>query len=149
MFNEMEKVFNLEKQEEKPKQELIQNKHQTESSVLIDAQEEADIKLAKNVYRDLLNRSEELLDLATEMAKASEAPFALDVAGRLMKTIADVAQKLEAPAQQRRLEIEARRAESKNNNVTTNNNLMLTTSEDLMKNILQTIRDESSNKDKP
>lgn len=89
---------------------------------------------ARDVYRRMMAKSEDLLDDLSEVARGSEHPRAYEVAATLIKTITDTAQMLEKSAFSA---IKKEEATGSVNNV--QNNLYVGSSEDLMK----LIRDNS------
>jgi len=55
---------------------------------------EEDIKKAREVHHDLLNKSKDALDNLLDFAKASESPRAYEVVSNLIKTTSEVAKTL-------------------------------------------------------
>ena len=83
---------------------------------------------ARDVYRRMMAKSEDLLDDLSEVARGSEHPRAYEVAATLIKTITDTAQMLEKSAST------MIKKEEQNGGVSNvQNNLYIGSSEDLMK----------------
>lgn len=92
MSNKTEKalieVFDLE-----PKQEVIVPEKKESTEVVV-ADAEADYKLSRKTFRDLIGKGNVAIDHLFDLAKASEHPRAYEVLATLIKTVADTSKDL-------------------------------------------------------
>lgn len=105
----------------------------------IDADDEADKKLARDILRRTATKSEEMLDSLIDIANGTEHPRAFEVAANLVKTLTDVVGKLDEVATRK----ENRKAAAATNQPqvgVNHNHLYVGSSEDLFK----MIREQSS-----
>ena len=91
-----------------------------------------DQDLARDTYRRMLGKSEELLESLSQIAAGTEHPRAFEVASNLIKTIVDIANRLDESAGKT---LGARKAKGDQQAAQSNvqNNLFMGSSEDLMK----------------
>lgn len=115
--NKLNEIFDLE---------IIPSKSTDLVPTVSNTQEDDDLNNAKQVHRDLINKSQDALDNLLEFAKASESPRAYEVVSNLIKVTSEVAKTL--------VEIDKKdkkdKPEVQNN---TQNNVFVTTTADLQK----------------
>ena len=102
-----------------------------------------DYELSRETYRDLMEKGTEALDLMMELARDAEHPRAFEVLGQMIKSTADVTDKL-MDLQKKRVEI----TKNINTNENANNNnpeegatLKLTTA-DLQELVMKSIEED-------
>lgn len=93
MFEKLEETFNLVPlSDSKTIQPLVvKNEEAQEDSI----RDKEDRELARQTFRKMIQKSENMLDSLVQIAEATEHPRAFEVAANLVKTIADVASKLD------------------------------------------------------
>lgn len=99
-----------------------------------------DKKLAKETYRRMIRKSENMLDVLAQIAENTEHPRAFEVAANLVKTIADVAEKLSEASKN---DDEKQQIQQQTTNIN-HNHLYVGSSEDLLRLIRnRTIKQET------
>lgn len=96
-----------------------------------DIKDKEDQELARQTFRKMIQRSENMLDVLTQIAEGTEHPRAFEVAANLVKTITEVASKLDEVSS-RRSKTKEKAPESASTNIN-HNHLYVGSSEDLMK----------------
>jgi hypothetical protein len=92
-MKELNNVFNLEVSEEK-KPEKSELPVVIENETTNDADLNDDYNLARTTLRKIIIKGQNALDDIVELASSSEHPRSYEVAGQLMKTMADVSKDL-------------------------------------------------------
>lgn len=116
-------VFNLPV-EQTPKQEIIVSKENTDT--------QDDYELARNTLRSVITKGASALDDIIILARSSEHPRSYEVAGQVMKTLADVSKDLLA-LQKQKQEIEKPIVEQKQTIEQQNNIVFAGSTQDLIK----------------
>jgi predicted GNAT superfamily acetyltransferase len=91
-----------------------------------------DKKIARDTYKSLIEKSDKMLDDMMKIAEATEHPRAFEVAAGIIKTMTDVASKLEESAS--KVETKSKGSQSPGN---VSNNIFVGSSEELMNLIRQ------------
>ena len=127
MFEKLEETFDLmpaPKPEAKPPVVI-------ENETPEDLKDKEDQELARQTFKKMIQRSENMLDALVQIAEGTEHPRAFEVAANLVKTITDVASKLDEVSS-RRTKAKEKGPESPSTNIN-HNHLYVGSSEDLMK----------------
>lgn len=67
---------------------------QTDNERALSKEAQEDYELSRNTYRDLISQSNDALEAMVELAQESEHPRAFEVLSNMVRTIADVTDKL-------------------------------------------------------
>ena len=136
MFEQLEKTFDLIPAEPKTP-DVVQEMHPplvVEPNAEEEAKDKADRELARDTFKKLIEKSENMLNVLIQIAGDSEHPRAFEVAATLVRTIGEVATKLDESAskkdKQRQKDSGSQEATINNS---THNHLYVGSSEDLMK----------------
>lgn len=127
MFEKLEEAFDLipaPKSEAKPPLVI-------ENETSEDLKDKEDQELARQTFKKMIQKSENMLDALVQIAESTEHPRAFEVAANLVKTITDVASKLDEVSS-RRTKAKEKGSESPSTNIN-HNHLYVGSSEDLMK----------------
>lgn len=131
MFEKLEEAFNLipaSKSDPKPEAKppvVIENETPE------DLKDKEDRELARQTFKKMIQKSENMLDALMQIAESTEHPRAFEVAANLVKTITDVASKLDEVSS-RRIKAKEKGSESPSTNIN-HNHLYVGSSEELMK----------------
>jgi hypothetical protein len=144
-MKELNNVFNLEVTEALPETPIVSaeiiSQNQTDDNDVSD-----DYNLARNTLRNVIEKGARALDDVVSLAASSEHPRSYEVAGQIMKTLADVSKDLLELQKQKRDIIKPLPSEKPK--ITQQNNIVFTGStSDLMKAIkdnTEKLIDESS-----
>lgn len=127
MFEKLEETFDLV-----PGQPV----QQTHVPIVIEneaSQDERDVQdqeLARQTFRKMIQKSENMLNVLTQIAEGTEHPRAFEVAANLVKTITDVASKLDEVSSRR---MKAKEKAPESTTSINHNHLYVGSSEELMK----------------
>ena len=127
MFEKLEEAFDLipaPKPEAKPPVVI-------ENETPEDLKDKEDRELARQTFKKMIQKSENMLDALMQIAESTEHPRAFEVAANLVKTITDVASKLDEVSS-RRTKAKEEGSESPPTNIN-HNHLYVGSSEELMK----------------
>lgn len=140
MFSKLEETFDLEAVDvEVP---LVKSREVVEvapqgAMVALDAEDEkdkADRDLARETFKRMITKSEDMLEALTQIAAGTEHPRAFEVAANLVKTITDVASKLDEVSSRSMLpKGKGSRPETDGPQQNIQNNLFVGSSEELMR----------------
>lgn len=143
MFEKLEETFDLlpaqEKQVSQTNVPANLENMLSQDELSQDEKDREDQELARQTFRKMIRKSEDMLDSLVQIAEGTEHPRAFEVAANLVKTIADVASKLDEVSSRRMV------AKEKASESTTNinhNHLYVGSSEELMKLIRSSKLDE-------
>lgn len=102
-----------------------------------------DYELSRETYRDLMEKGTEALDLMMELARDAEHPRAFEVLGQMIKSTADVTDKL-MDLQKKRVEItkNINTSENANNNNPEEGATLKLTTADLQELVMKSIEED-------
>jgi hypothetical protein len=130
MFEKLEEAFDLIPAQ-KPMVQNVPVSSAIKDETPEDIKDKEDQELARQTFRKMIQKSENMLDVLTQIAEGTEHPRAFEVAANLVKTIADVASKLDEVSS-RRSKVKEKAPESASTNIN-HNHLYVGSSEELMK----------------
>lgn len=132
MFSKLEETFDLVPATvELSKTDVVEVEPRPEPTQE-DLRDKADRELARETFRRMISKSEDMLESLMQIAAGTEHPRAFEVAANLVKTVTDVASKLEETASKNLVPQKGKGASTEAPQVQ-NNNLFVGSSEELMK----------------
>lgn len=138
MFSKLEETFDLEAVDvEVPlvkSREVVEAVPQGVALTAEDEKDKADRDLARETFKRMITKSEDMLEALTQIAAGTEHPRAFEVAANLVKTITDVASKLDEVSSRSMLpKGKGSRPETDGPQQNIQNNLFVGSSEELMR----------------
>lgn len=140
MFSKLEETFDLEAVDvDVPlvkSREVVEVEPQGDMVALNaeDEKDKADRDLARETFKRMITKSEDMLEALTQIAAGTEHPRAFEVAANLVKTITDVASKLDEVSSRSMLpKGKGSRPETDGPQQNIQNNLFVGSSEELMR----------------
>lgn len=127
MFEKLEETFDLIPATKTESNPPVAIENETSENF----KDKEDQELARQTFRKMIQKSENMLEALVQIAEETEHPRAFEVAANLVKTITDVASKLDEVSS-RRTKAKEKGSESPSTNIN-HNHLYVGSSEDLMK----------------
>lgn len=138
MFKKLEETFDLVPSDNTPTlraTDVIEMEDSNQDPEF--EKDKLDRDLARETFKRMIHKSEDLLESLTQIAAGTEHPRAYEVAANLVKTITDVASKLDEVSSRSLIPAKGKGAIETPSNQNIQNNLFVGSSEELMRMIRQ------------